>query len=272
MLKLLASHSVLTCSIATHQHDGQVSRLYGLAPVSKYFIKNQDGIGGSLAPLLDLFQDKVEMNTWYHLKDAALEGGIPFYRAYGMNAIEYNEKDGKFREIFESSMKDFNPLVMKKILEKYKGFEGLKLLVDVGGGSGTILNMVISKYPTIKGVNFNVAPVLEKSPSYPDMNFNHVAGDMFVSIPKGDAIFMKFSTNIVICMRRWIVHSWDDKHCLKILKNCYEALPDQGKVILVDMVIPEAPATTGADKSLFQLYLFLRNTNPDGKERTENRI
>ena len=70
-------------------------------------------------------------------------------------------------------------------------------------------------------------------------------------------------------MRQWIVHGWDDKHCLKILKNCYEALPDQGKVILVDMVIPEAPATTGADKSLFQLYLFLMNTNPDGKERTE---
>ncbi|KAL0016165.1 hypothetical protein SO802_003234 [Lithocarpus litseifolius] len=256
MLKLLASHSVLTCSIVTHQHDGQVSRLYGLAPVSKYFIKNQDGIGGSLAPLLDLFQDKVEMNTWYHLKDAVLEGGLPFHRAYGMNAVEYIGKDDKFREIFKGSMKDFNTLVMKKILEIYKGFEGLKLLVDVGGGDGTILNMIISKYPTIKGVNFDLASILEKSPSYPGIE--HVAGDMFVSIPKGDAIFMK-----------WIVHGWDDKHCLKILKNCYEALPDQGKVILVDMMIPEAPATTGADKSLFQLYLFLMNTNPDGKERTE---
>ncbi|KAM4122999.1 hypothetical protein ACB094_01G126500 [Castanea mollissima] len=137
MLKLLASHSV--------------SRLYGLAPVSKYLIKNQDGIGGSLAPLLDLFQDKVEMNTWYHLKDAVLEGGLPFYRAYGTNAVEYIGKDDKFREIFEGSMKDFNPLVMKMILEKYKGFDGLKLLV----------------YPTIKGVNFDLAYVLEKSPSYP---------------------------------------------------------------------------------------------------------
>ncbi|KAF3972508.1 hypothetical protein CMV_004009 [Castanea mollissima] len=167
MLNLLASYSVLTCSIATHQHDDQVSRLYGLAPVSKYFIKNQDGIGGSLAPLLDMFQDKEEMNTWYHLKDAILEGGIPFYRAYGMNAAEYIGKDDKFHEIFKGSIKDFNPLVMKKILEKYKGFEGLKLLVDVGGGDGTILNMIISKYPTIKGVNFDLASVLERSPSYP---------------------------------------------------------------------------------------------------------
>ncbi|XP_050241756.1 caffeic acid 3-O-methyltransferase-like isoform X4 [Quercus robur] len=256
MLKLLASHSILTCSIATPQHDGQVSRLYGLAPVSKYFIKEKDEFGGSLAPFLDLFQDKVTMNIWYHLKDAILEGGIPFSRAYGMEANEYARKDDKFREIFMGSMKDLNPLIMKKILEKYKGFEGLKLLVDVGGGDGTLLNMIISKYPTIKGVNFDLASVIEKLPSYPGIE--HIVGDMFVSIPKGDAIFIK-----------WVLHHWDEKQCLKVLKNCYEALPDQGKVIVVDMVIPEAPATTGDDKSLFQLYSFLMNTNPKRKERTE---
>ena len=89
-----------------------------------------------------------------------------------MNAVEYIGKDDKFREIFKGSMKDFNPLVMKKILEKYKGFEGLKLLVDVGGGEGTLLNVIISKYPTIKGVNFDLASVIEKSPSYTGMNFS----------------------------------------------------------------------------------------------------
>ena len=114
----------------------------------------------------------VKYHNRYHLKDAILEGGIPFSRAYGMEAIEYARKDDKFREIFIGSMKDLNPLVMKKILEKYKGFEGLKLLVDVGGGDGTLLNMIISKYPSIKGVNFDLASVIEKSPSYPGMNFS----------------------------------------------------------------------------------------------------
>ena len=70
-------------------------------------------------------------------------------------------------------------------------------------------------------------------------------------------------------MRQWILHHWDEKKCLKVLKNCYEALPDQGKVIIVDMVVPEAPATTGEDKSLFQLCLFLMNSNPEGKEKTQ---
>ncbi|CBI34619.3 unnamed protein product, partial [Vitis vinifera] len=74
------------------------------------------------------------------------------------------------------------------------GFEGLKPLVDVGGGNGSILNVIVSKYPSIKGINFDLAPVIEKSPSYPGVE--HVAGDMFTSVPNGDAIFMK-----------WILHS-----------------------------------------------------------------
>ncbi|KAL4651207.1 hypothetical protein ACB092_01G142300 [Castanea dentata] len=211
MHKLLASHSILTCSVATHQHDDQVSRLFGPGPVSKYFCR--DEFGGSLVPFLDLFQDKVTMNIWFHLKDAILEGGILFSRAYGMEANEYARKDDKFHEIFMGLMKDLNPLVMKKILEKYKGFEGLELLVDVEGGDGTLLNMIISKYSTIKGVNFDLASVIEKSPSYPGIE--HIAKDMFVSIPNGDAIFMK-----------WVLHHWDEKQCLKVLKNCYEALAD----------------------------------------------
>ncbi|KAF3972506.1 hypothetical protein CMV_004007 [Castanea mollissima] len=162
--RALLSTSQIASQLPTYSNQ---DRSLLLDCMLKLLASHSDGIGGSLAPLLDLFQDKVEMNTWYHLKDAVLEGGLPFYRAYGTNAVEYIGKDDKFREIFEGSMKDFNPLVMKMILEKYKGFDGLKLLVDVGGADGTILNMIISKYPTIKGVNFDLASVLEKSPSYP---------------------------------------------------------------------------------------------------------
>ncbi|KAG6684671.1 hypothetical protein I3843_12G074700 [Carya illinoinensis] len=253
MLRVLASHSILTCSI-THQNDGHVLRLYGLAPVSKYFDRNQDG--GTLALLLDLVQNKVIMSTWDHLKDAVLEGVLPFNKAHGMNMSEFVLKDARLRETYVGSMKGFNQVILEKILETYKGFEGLKSLVDVGGGDGTILNIIISKYPAIKGLNFDLASVIENLPSYPGIE--HVAGDMFVSIPKGDAIFMK-----------WIIHQHVDKDSLKVLKNCYEALPERGKVILVDMVVPEVSETSAAHKSFFQLYLFLLNSNPLGQERTE---
>lgn len=86
-----------------------------------------------------------------------------------MNVVEYNAKDARYGETFKNSMKEFNPVFMKEILENYKGFEGLSTLVDAGGADGTILNMIVSKYPTIKGINYDLASVIEKAPSYPGM-------------------------------------------------------------------------------------------------------
>ena len=56
---------------------------------------------------------------------------------------------------------------------------------------------------------------------------------------------------------QWILHCLDYKQCLELLKNCYEALPVNGKVIVVDLVIPESPDTNLLFKSLFQFELFM---------------
>ncbi|KAJ6950681.1 caffeic acid 3-O-methyltransferase-like [Populus alba x Populus x berolinensis] len=68
---------------------------------------------------------------------------------------------------------------------------------------------------------------------------------------------------------KWVSHFWNDENFLKVLKNCYEALPDTGKLIVVEMVIPESPGTSVADRSLLQNYLFVTNMNPKRNERTE---
>ncbi|XVF51173.1 hypothetical protein PTKIN_Ptkin04bG0163200 [Pterospermum kingtungense] len=254
ILRLLASHSILTFSLVNNDHDEQVIRLYGLAPVAKYLIRSPGG--GSLSSLLDLYQDKAIIHLWYQLKDVVLEGGLPFNRAHGVSAVEYVGKDARFGEIFKGSMIDYNNMFVEELLKSYEGFDGLNCLVDVGGGNGSILHRIVSKYPSIKGINFDLPQIIEKSPSYPGIQ--HVAGDMFKSVPKGDAIFMK-----------WILHGLDDKQCLKLLKNCYEALPEKGKVIIVDTVIPESPDSNLFVKSVYQLDLLMVNLNERGKERTE---
>lgn len=64
MLRLLASHSVVGCSLAFDE-DGNVQRVYSLTPVSKYYVRNEDGV--SLGPLLTLLQDKILLHTWFAL-------------------------------------------------------------------------------------------------------------------------------------------------------------------------------------------------------------
>ena len=63
ILRLLVRHSILIFSLETNnQEDGRVVRLYGLAPVAKYFIRNPGG--GSLSTLLDKYQDKALIDIW----------------------------------------------------------------------------------------------------------------------------------------------------------------------------------------------------------------
>ncbi|XP_049411269.1 caffeic acid 3-O-methyltransferase-like [Solanum stenotomum] len=251
MLYLLATYSLLTCSINNNN-----VRLYGLSPVGKMFVSDNED-GASLRPLLDLLQQKVVINTWFGLKDAILEGGVPFERMHGVNTFEYLKTDHMYNDVFNKAMFNHTTLMMKNILDKYKGFENIKTLVDVGGGLGSNLKMITTKYPTIKGTNFDVPHVVQHAFTYNGVE--HVAGDMFESVPEGDVIFMK-----------WILHDWSDSQCVKLLKNCYKATPaENGKVIVVESILPVKPNHSSVI-SVSQFDMIMLANSPGGKERSEH--
>ncbi|XP_044512039.1 caffeic acid 3-O-methyltransferase-like [Mangifera indica] len=253
MLRLLASYDILKCSVRKGE-NGRVERLYSAAPICKFFVKNEDE--GSVASLLQLQHDKITMEGWYHLTDTLLEGGTPFNRAKGMSsAFEYIEKDPKHHQLFNKAMSNNTTLIMKKMVDVYKGFEGVKVLVDVGGGIGTNLGTITSKYRYIKGINFDLPHVVAHAP--PIAGVEHVGGDMFTNIPKGDAIFLKT-----------VLHDWGDEDCLKILKKCCEALPSPGKVIIVEVIVPEIPENSVSSNIACELDLLMMIVHPGGRERT----
>ncbi|KAM6573922.1 hypothetical protein CsatA_022249 [Cannabis sativa] len=254
ILTLLASHSVLNCVVVGE--GSSMRKLYSLSPVSKHFLPKEDGV--SSHALMKLGLDKVSLESWFELKTAVLEGGTTFKRAHEMNVFEYGKSDPRFGKVFNSAMYNQATIVTKKIIESYKGFENnIETLVDVGGGFGVTISLIVSKYPQIKAINFDLPHVIKNAPTYPGVE--HVEGDMFEKIPNGDAIFMK-----------WILHDWNDEDCVKILKKCYEAIPSNGKVIVVDMVVPIMAETTHEAKSIFQLDLVMLSQIPGGKERNQH--
>ncbi|KAJ0086301.1 hypothetical protein Patl1_08347 [Pistacia atlantica] len=219
MLRLLASHDILKWTVRTEE-NGQVERLYAAAPICKFFVKNEDE--GSIASLLQLQQDKVTMEGWHHLSDSILEGGTPFSRALGLrSAFEYIEKDPNSGQP-----------------------QSVSRIVDVGGGIGANLGTITSKYPHIKGINFDLPRVVAHAP--PISGVEHVGGDMFKKVPKGDAIFLKS-----------VLHNWGDEDCVKILKKCCEALPNSGKVIITELIVPEIPETTVSSNIAWELDLLM---------------
>lgn len=101
------------------------------------------------------------------MKDAILEGGIAFDKAYGVNAFDYHGTDLRFNQVFNRGLFNHSTFFMKKILETYDGFQGLNTVVDVGGGTGAVLRMIVSKYPSIKGINFDLPHVIADATPFP---------------------------------------------------------------------------------------------------------
>ena len=62
ILRLLASHGIVGCSVVDDDEQGNPQRLYSLTPVSKFFVRNEDGV--SLGPFMALAQDKIFLDSW----------------------------------------------------------------------------------------------------------------------------------------------------------------------------------------------------------------
>ncbi|KAK9159737.1 hypothetical protein Syun_006078 [Stephania yunnanensis] len=227
---------------------------YGLAPPAKYLVK---GWEKSMVPSILCITDKDFMSPWYHLKEGlGNESTTAFEKALGINIWDYMSKNPKKNSIFNEAMACDTRLLMSALVSECKDmFEGIKSLVDVGGGTGTAVRHIAKAYPHINCSVYDLPHVAADSPTYPEVT--RFEGDMFKFIPKADAILMK-------C----ILHDWADDECIKILKKCKEALPSNGgKVILVDIVLnalSEHPYTKIRMVSDLDMML-----NCGGKERTE---
>ncbi|KAM3353487.1 hypothetical protein ACQJBY_024576 [Aegilops geniculata] len=254
LLRLLAAFDVVRCSTETGP-DCEAVRKYTPAPVCRWLTSNRSD--GSLAPLAMFAVDQDYLPTWNQL-GAAVVCGVPppFERAHGMPLFEYMGKNPRLSGVFNQAMFHMSVTVISKMVERFDGFDGVEVLVDVGGGTGAALEMITARHKHIKGINFDLPYVITQAPSLPGVE--NIAGNMFESVPTGDAIFLK-----------WILHLQNDDDCIKILKNCHRALPANGKVIVVEIVLPTTTEATREAQDMFLLDVIMFNNLQGGKERTE---
>lgn len=70
---------------------------------------------------------------------------------------------------------------------------------------------------------------------------------------------------------QWVLHDWSDADCVKILKNCLQAIPEKtGKVIILEVVLEPDGNGDMFDEVRMLLDLLMMVNSPSGKERTES--
>ncbi len=224
--------------------------LFELTPLGESL---RSDVPGSMRAWAIMVGKEHHWQAWGHLLYSAQTGKPAFNHVFGMGPFEYYNQNPQAGQIFQEALKGLTEVVNSEILSSYD-FSSIQKIVDVGGGQGSLLTGILKANPKMRGVLFDQPSVIEKAVvPIEDDRCEVVGGDFFCSVPKGgDAYILKH-----------IIHDWDDESSVRILKNCYEAMSEKGKLLVVEMVIPDD------DTPFYGKFLDLEMlVGYTGKERT----
>ena len=111
--------------------------------------------------------------------------------------------------------------------------KGVTLALDLGGANGEVVRAMLRANPDLRGGVFDLPHIVPDASAAAEAGglgerFTTVGGDFFEEVPPADLYVLKY-----------IMHDWDDDACVRILKNCRASLLEEGRVVIIDLLIPE---------------------------------
>ncbi|MHC2434093.1 methyltransferase [Bradyrhizobium sp. USDA 4451] len=221
-----------------------------------------DGAAGRSFKNWVIFEGSMLTKRWDGLLDSIMSGKTASQLQDVEDNFDLMARSPEHVRIFNEAMTDLTRLVTHDLLEAYD-FGAISHLTDVGGGSGELMGAVARAYPAIRGTVFDLPRCADAANQCFERlgisdRVGFVAGDFFHVVPAvADAIILKS-----------IIHDWDDERSRIILGNCRKALPQKGRLLLVERAMPELPGTDDAGRSCAMSDLNMLR-GPGGRERTE---
>src|SRR5882757_1180187 len=220
------------CTIGICSRAGEAS--YALTEIGACL----DGAAESSIKGWVIFEAEMLTKSWSSMFDTIMSGKNAAELQGYANSFELMGKTPENVERFNAAMMDLTRLVTPDILRSYD-FSGISHLMDVGGGAGELLGAIAQQNRKLRGTIFDLPRCAEAANKHLGQigvsdRVEFVAGDFFKSVPAiADAIILKS-----------VIHDWNDARSISILRNCHQALPSGGKLLLVERLMPETPTAT----------------------------
>ena len=147
-----------------------------------------------MAAFILMESSPVMLAPWLSLSARVLANGTSsFEKAHGEDLWSYTAANPDHSQLFNEAMACDARLVVPAMIQGCPGlFYGLSSLVDVGGGNGTTIKLLVKACPWLQGINFDLPHVVSVAAEISGVE--HVGGDMFESVPKADAAFIMVSS------------------------------------------------------------------------------
>lgn len=233
---------------ATATHAPSLYRLLRALASFGIFAENQDGqfeltpraallqtnTPGSIRAYASVIGDEWHWRMWGGIVYSVETGKPVFDQLHGMEFQDYYEQNPEVAKNFDQAMVSVLGMTDAAIISNYD-FSSSSKIVDVGtgGGDGNLIVSLLKQYPNSQGVFFDTptriksAQLIIESAGIGD-RCAVVGGDVFDAFPQGgDAYIVKN-----------LIHDYDDARAIEVLKNCHSAINKNGKLLVVEMVIP----------------------------------
>lgn len=221
LLRALASNGLVKI-----EDDGR----FALTPLSETLVTDAPG---SVRWFIISELGQEHYPAWGNLMHSVKTGEIAFDNHFGADIWKYFAQNPEDAAVFNNSMSGMTAVANEAIMSRYD-FSPFNTIVDIGGGHGGLITSILKQNPQAKGVLFDAEVVIEGArPRLEAAGVSDrceaVSGDFFKAVPGGgDAYVMK-----------WIIHDWEDEKAITILKNCRSQMKPNGRLIIVDCVVPE---------------------------------
>lgn len=250
-------HRVLRALTTLGLFDLNEAGRFRLTPLGSLL---RSDVEGSVRQLAIMFGEPWHWQSWGNLLHSVKTGEPAFQHTFGMGTYQYVTAHPEAAEVYDKAMTGITLQAAPAIARHYD-FGKVRKVMDVGGGHGTLLRVILEAHPHLQGILFDLPHVAEgaRQPLAEAGLANRcevIAGSVFDPLPRGaDAV-----------MAKSFVHSFDDDTSVKLLRNFREALPPEGgHVLIVEMVLPD-DGTPHFGK-LFDIEMLTQSD--DGRDRTE---
>ena len=229
-------------------------REFALTPLAALLRTN---VPNSMRSLAIMYAEE-QYVAWGEMLYSVRTGQPAFEHKFGMGVFEYFAQNPAAGTVFNEAMSGLTSQTADALAKAYN-FSGFKTIVDVGGNLGTMLAAILREYPLTQGILFDRQNVVVTAAEHLaraglDKRCRCVGGDFFASVPTGGDAYLLAS----------ILHDWDDDRCVAILTKCREVMPTEGKLLVVELVLPAGDVPhPGKWVDLHMLVMA------SGRERTE---
>jgi SAM-dependent methyltransferase len=204
-------------------------REFALTPVGACLRRDAPN---SIHAFVLLLGDASLQGAWSQLTRSVQSGRPTFADVWGDSPFAYYAKHPAVAEIFNRAMTDESRQVSPQVARAYD-FSGAGQVVDIGGGVGAQLVMILRQYPRSTGILFEQPSVAEAARAYVASQgdvarrLEVAEGDFFRGVPEGADVYL---------VKR-VLHDWPDDAAVRILESCRRAARPTSKLLIVELVV-----------------------------------